>query len=628
MSGGVAAGDFDNDGYTDLLFTRLNDTDLLYRNLGDGTFEPRAASAGFTTATLSNGIASGDIDNDGDLDVYMTGSAGATRNYLYLNDGSGFFTDAGTSRTVALANSIARHGQGVSFGDYNNDGFLDLVTADWGVPAADSQSRLFENRGGAEIGLFDDVTAAAGINVFRKTNTERFSPRLIDLDRDGHLDLAIASDFNTSQLFWSDGDGTFTDGTIPAGVGTDYNGMGSTFGDYDGDGDLDWFITNIARHPDGPPAFGGFNRLYRNDGNRQFTDVTLEAGVRDSRWAWGTTFFDYDNDGDLDLVATNGYNGFGWSDDRTFLWRNDNGVFTDVSDAEGVTDTLQGRGLAHLDYDNDGDLDFVVVNNEAQPVLYRNDTDNANDFLRIDVEGTASNRDGIGAFITVTPDFNAPESRLVWEIDGGSSFLSQNEHTAHFGLGSSASSVDLVTIEWTSGIVQHLHNVSANQTLEVLETDTLVALGDVDFSGAIDAADVDWLRVAVAQPDLYRGLFGVDAVEAADLNDDDVVSVADVEFLLHDIVGTVYGDLNLDGLVDQADMALWQTGFTLPESPGYQDGDLDGDGDADGIDFLSLQMQLGYESLPVGAGLAVPEGNTVVLALIAMVGLSQARWCY
>ncbi|MCA9185553.1 MAG: VCBS repeat-containing protein, partial [Planctomycetales bacterium] len=138
----------------------------------------------------------------------------------------------------------------------------------------------------------------------------------------------------------------------------------------DGDGDLDWFITNITADPTQPPTgFGGWNRLYRNDGNRQFTDVTQAAGVRDSRWSWGTTFFDYDNDGDVDLIATNGYNGTGWIDDRTFLWNNDGGAYADVSDAAGVTDRLQGRGLAHLDYDRDGDLD-LFVGGYAVPGMY------------------------------------------------------------------------------------------------------------------------------------------------------------------------------------------------------------------------------------------------------------------
>lgn len=490
FSGGAAAGDFDGDGRVDLVFTRLNDTDVFYRNLGNGAFEARTAAAGFALPTYTNGVTSGDVDNDGDLDLYMT-TVGYTRNYLYLNNGHGYFTDAGIGHTAALANTTMRNGQGASFGDYDDDGYLDLVTGDWGNFATHSQSRLLHNLGAAQPGGFEDVTVASGINVYRKDRTYRYTPRFVDLDRDGRLDLTFAADFVTSQLFWNNGDGTFTDGTIPAGVGTDQNGMGSTFGDYDGDGDLDWFITNITNPPNIPGPFGGWNRLYRNEGNRTFTDVTQAAGVRDSRFSWGTSFFDYDNDGDLDLAATNGYNGQGWIDDRTFLWRNDAGVFTDVSEALGITDTLQGRGLIHLDYDEDGDLDMVVVNNAAAPVLYRNDGGNANHYLRVQPQGTLSNRDGIGAWITVTPDLTDPDRQLVWEVDGGSSFGSQNERTAHFGFGASFDSVDLVTIEWPSGLVQRLYDVGIDQTLIVVEP--LPPIADFDGDLDVDAADlVKW----------------------------------------------------------------------------------------------------------------------------------------
>jgi hypothetical protein len=488
FSGGAAAGDFDGDGRTDLVFTRYNDADILYRNLGNGAFEAQTAAAGLGAPTYTNGVASGDVDNDGDLDLYVT-TVDYTRNYLYLNNGQGHFTDAGLGHSAALASSVRRSGQGASFGDYDNDGYLDLVTGDWGNFVANSQSRLLRNLGAAQPGAFEDVTIEAGVNVYRKDRSYRFAPRLVDLDRDGHLDLTFAADFQTSQLFWNNGDGTFTDGTIAAGVGTDLNGMGSTFGDYDGDGDLDWFITNITNDPNHPGPFGGWNRLYRNEGNRTFTDVTQAAGVRDSRFSWGTSFFDYDNDGDLDLAATNGYNGQGWVDDRTFLWRNDNGVFTDVSDAMGVTDTLQGRGLIHLDYDDDGDLDMVVVNNAAAPILYRNDGGNANHYLRIEPRGTLSNRDGIGAWITVTPDLSDPGQQLVWEIDGGSSFVSQNERTAHFGLGASTDSVDMIVVEWPSGVVQRLFNVQVDQTLVVVE-DALSPWADFDGDDAVNPADL------------------------------------------------------------------------------------------------------------------------------------------
>ena len=169
--------------------------------------------------------------------------------------------------------------------------------------------------------------------VTNPPNAYRFQPQFSDLDQDGHLDIVISADSRTSQLFWNNGDGTFTDGTIPAGVGTDKSGMGTALGDYDRDGDLDWFITAIY-----DTTFLGTNpgnRLYRNNGNRTFTDVTTAAGVRNTgpglSWGWGTTFFDYDNDADVDLMATDGFPA-GYTVDRTTLWQNNaNGTFTDVS---------------------------------------------------------------------------------------------------------------------------------------------------------------------------------------------------------------------------------------------------------------------------------------------------------
>lgn len=496
FSGGAAAGDFDGDGWVDLVFTRINQPNILYRNLGNGTFESRTAAAGFLAATASNGVVSGDVDNDGDLDLYTT-TIGATRNYLYLNDGAGFFTDAGTANGAAIANGQVRSGHGASFGDYDGDGYLDLAAGDWGNPVEVSQSRLLHNVGAAQPGQFADVTVAAGIDVYRGAYAFRYSPRFTDLDRDGHADLTFASDFVTSQLFWNDGDGTFTDGTIAAGVGTDPNGMGTTFADYDGDGDLDWFITCTNNNPLAP-VHGGWNRLYRNDGNRTFTDVTQTTGVRDSGWSWGASFFDYDNDGDYDLAATNGWNGPGWSDDQTRLFRNDGGVFANVSTASGIVDTQQGRGLLHLDYDRDGDEDLVVVNNEGAPILYRNDGGNANHYLRIDAEGTASNRDGIGAWITVTPDLAAPNQRMVWEIDGGSSYLSQNERTAHFGLGQRTEPVDLVEIQWPSGAVQRLFDVSVDQTLSIVEADQWNS-ADFNHDQSVGGPDVPAFRLAFGQ---------------------------------------------------------------------------------------------------------------------------------
>jgi hypothetical protein len=508
-SGGAAAGDFDNDGWVDLFVTRLNNRPLLYHNLGNGTFQNVSVAAGFTDILPANGPAWGDIDNDGDKDLYVT-STGGTRFYLYINDGIDIngnvhFTEQAVERGAAVEGAI-RYGQSVTFGDYDRDGFLDIHTTDWGYDVSVSTSRLLHNRGseGADYrGHFEDKTTEAGLDVYRPSHLSnggtdniayRHTSTFTDIDRDGDPDLAIASDFKTSQLFWNNGDGTFTDGTIAAGVGTDTDGMGTTVGDFDGDGRLDWFITALVDVPGQIDDHTG-NRLYRNNGDRTFADQTDLGGVRDSGWSWGTTFLDHDNDRDLDLFVTNGWNPGLPFPDQSHIYQNDNGVFTDISNAAGVTDTGQGRGLLSLDYDNDGDLDVFIVNHGAQPILYRNDGGNENDWLKIKVEGTVSNRDGIGAFITVDPDANVVGDEIVREINAGSNFLSQNELTAHFGLGPNSGTIDLISVVWPSGAVQELSNVSANQVLSLVEN---VMPGDYNGDGQVDAADyVVWRKTGI-----------------------------------------------------------------------------------------------------------------------------------
>ena len=344
MSGGAAAADYDNDGLVDLFVTRLDAPDILYRNVGHGKFEDRTEAAGLAEFDLrSNGALWSDIDNDGDQDLYVTTIADK-RFYLFVNDGSGRFTEEGIERGAAIATDELHIGYSVATGDYDRDGWLDLHVTEWGSDSVvsnkvPSHARLLRNRGAEAPGYFTDVTASAGVQL---DNVESqalgdpdsnpmlsladgaglrgpfaFASAFADLDGDGWPDLAIASDFGQSRLFWNNRDGTFTDGSVAARIGTDRNGMGSTFGDYDADGDLDWFVTSImdqaancekiliqdesARISLGCRSDDTTgNRLYRNDGNRLFSDATDSAGVRDGGWGWGAVFLDYDNDGDLD----------------------------------------------------------------------------------------------------------------------------------------------------------------------------------------------------------------------------------------------------------------------------------------------------------------------------------------
>ncbi len=493
FSGGAAAGDYDNDGHVDLYVTRMDATDILFRNLGDGTFADATAAAFGTPRNLkSNGCAWGDIDNDGDLDLYVT-TLFSTGYLLYINDGDGGFREESYQRGAKVFSIDSHFGQSVAFGDYDLDGFLDFHVTEWRYAAQNPggrphNNRLLRNLGAAQPGHFTDVTVAAGVATddltpfLPEADSQGYAPRFSDIDHDGWPDLLLTSDHGTSRLFWNDGDGTFTDGTEAAGVGTDQFGMGSAVGDFDMDGDLDWFVSSIYE-AFSPIARSG-NRLYRNDGGRAFSDATDAAGVRDGGWGWGASFADFDHDGDLDLIQTNGAdfpfypeNSAGFEDDPTRLWRNDgSGGFDEVAAAAGVVDTAAGKGLLTFDYDGDGDLDVFIVNNGGAPVLYENTGADGSDWLIIRPVGTRSNRQGLGARVSVVPE--SGDAPLVREVSGGSNFLGQDEVMAHFGLGEIAGdTVATVRIEWPGGAVQTLCEVPINQSHLVAEPDGAAAGG-------------------------------------------------------------------------------------------------------------------------------------------------------
>ncbi len=486
MSGGAAAGDYNGDGAVDLYVTRLDDTDILYANNGNGSFTDVTAASGISRGAGSNGAVWGDIDNDGDLDLYVTAVAD-TRFYLYINNGPAGFSEEAVARGAALEGPDLHYGYSATFGDYDKDGFLDLHVSEWrrtqeNPTGAISNSRLLRNLGTTDPGVFEDVTVAAGVAldsvVGTKDGTFSFASRFADLDNDGWPDLAIAADFGESRLFWNDGEGGFIDGTLSANVGTDENGMGNAIADVNGDGLLDWFVSSIfdpldtcAEEPGCAWGATG-NRLYVNNGGRSFTDATTASGVRDGYWGWGSTFIDYDNDGDQDLVHTNGvrfpgavFEDLRFNDDPLRLFVNDGtGIFGESSAEVGLFDTGSGKGLLKFDYDLDGDLDLFVVNANESPILYRNDGGNMLDWMRVEF---ATSEQAVGARVVVTTE--AGGASQTHEVNTGSNFLGQDELAAHFGVGSGTAPIHSVLVSFPSGETREFADVPRNSVLQVTD---------------------------------------------------------------------------------------------------------------------------------------------------------------
>ncbi len=485
MSGGVAVGDYDGDGWPDVYLTRLDGPGLLYRNARHGTFVDVTRATGLDTLTeASNGAVWADVDNDGALDLYVTTFA-SHRYYFFHNDGHGHFSEQAVERGLAQDDGTVHVGFSVNAGDFDGDGYVDFATSEWRPPELapnmrPSHTRLLHNLGARDPGHFEDVTDRAGVAMETPTfAVVGFSSSFDDLDGDHRADLFLANDFLTSRLFWNAGHGRFTNGTRAARVGTDENGMGLTVGDYDGDGRPDVFVSSIYDPkpcPVGECAHGSSgNRLYRSLGQHRFADATSSAGVRNGGWGWGAAFVDAANAGRLDLLMTSGVD-FPWEptaqayrDGGMFFWRNQgNGTFSaNVASADGLTAPGPGKGLALLDYDHDGRMDVIVVRDGRAPVLYRNVTSSPGHWLGVRLVGSRSNRDALGAIVEVQADAGGPWQRPTY--GSVTHFLGQSEPTVHVGLGPTTRRVARVRVRWPSGVSSAVHGVAADRTITLVE---------------------------------------------------------------------------------------------------------------------------------------------------------------
>ena len=490
LGAGGAFLDYNNDGHLDLYLVNSAAPSVLYRNNGNSTFTDVTASAGVSNqGSYGHGVACGDYDNDGYVDLYITNFG---TNRLYHNNGDGTFTDG----TAASGTGDARWSSSATFFDYDSDGDLDLYvvnyvnyTLDASAPTCfentsfgakekvrgychpkhfeGTPDSLYRNNGD---GTFTDVTEAANVRdpggMFLGKGLGVVAA---DLNADGNPDLYVANDDTPNYLFYNKGDGTFAEIAILAGCaysadGIAQAGMGVDAGDYNGDGHLDIFVTNFSYET---------NTLYRNNGDGTFTDVSYKARLGEESYlslGFGTGFFDADNDGHLDIFVANGHifpnverttDVISYKQPNQLFWNRGDGTFTEVR-LEGQH--AVSRGTLFGDYDNDGDIDVLVTQLNDKVTLLQNESGTHHNWFRLKLVGSRSNRDGIGARVTLT----LGDESQTREVHVGYSYLSSNDPRLLFGLGE-RTVVDRLQVRWQSGAVQVLENLAANQELVVTE---------------------------------------------------------------------------------------------------------------------------------------------------------------
>jgi hypothetical protein len=505
---GVAILDYDRDGWPDIYLVNgnaleattaqnKNPTGHLYHNNHDGTFTDVTKAAGLTANGWGQGACVGDYDNDGFDDLYVTYYG---RNRLYHNEGNGTFKEVAAE--AGVAGTGGEWGAGCAFVDYDRDGKLDLVVANYvhfdiktsprpgegqmciwkGVPVMcgprgldSTPNVLYHNLGG---GHFANVSKSSGIE---KTNGHYcLGVSTLDYNRDGWPDVYVACDSTPSILYRNNKDGTFTDVAVDAAVafdedGREQAGMGATVADFNGDGWPDLFKTNFSDDT---------SSLYQNNGDGTYSSKIFDAGLglNTQYLGWGVMFFDMDNDGWPDLMLANGHVypevdtahlGATYKEPRLVYWNQGDGKFKDISKTAGPGCTVpeSSRGLAIADLWNQGRISAVINNSGARPLLLVNEAANKNHWIGISTVGTRSNRDGIGASVLVF----AGDKKWMQEVRSGSSYISSSDLRLHFGLGA-ASKVDRVEIDWPSGLKESFSAPSVDRTVTLTEgTGTVLA---------------------------------------------------------------------------------------------------------------------------------------------------------
>jgi hypothetical protein len=502
---GIGLIDYDNDGWLDIYvvngatFNSLDGKETpphaaLFHNNHDGTFTDVAAKAGVTNDRWGYGVAIADYDNDGWPDIYVTNWG---KNRLYHNNHDGTFTDVGEKAGVTLGNWSS----GATWGDYDGDGRLDLFVAGYvhfdrdHLPAAGAEGvsnafctyrgvpvncgprglkgepdHLFHNNGD---GTFTDVSEKAGVGD--KPGYYGLTAIFVDINNDGKPDLIVGDDSTPNYLYLNKGDGTFEDVSYASGYALNEAGretatMGIALGDYDHSGQLAIFNATFS---------DDYKPFYKNEGDANFTDISYQLGIAEVSvpfLSWGDAFFDYDNDGWLDLIMVDGHVypqvdqnpwGTSWSQ-RPMLWHNEGGKkFVNIPAVEGtgLADVIPARGLAVGDLFNDGKLDVVINVQDGHPVLLRNVSPDKNHWLEMKlVGGPKSPRDAVGAKVFVT----SGGIRQRQDVISGGSYLSTNDPRPHFGLGQNTT-VDSIEVQWPSGAVEKFTTPGIDRIITLTE---------------------------------------------------------------------------------------------------------------------------------------------------------------
>jgi len=482
VSGGIAVSDYNADGRMDIYVTQgRNNLGKLFSLQADGSFSDTTKQAGITSLSAGHGGAFIDINLDGLPDLLSIQEPPSVVQ-VFANNGDGSFTDI--SETTGL--QLTKPTLSVAAGDHDLDGDLDLFFTHWDpINKQDRWEYFWQNQG---AGNFIDVSDIVDIGTFTPAvkgdepqlrYEYSFTPVFADFNDDRFPDILLSADYGNSKVLVNNAGTGYVDYTPP--TINDRSGMGATVADYDNDGDLDWYVSAIGDTREEFLFIGLLNgsRLYQNDGDGNYTNVTKAAGVTQTYWGWGTCFADFNNDGFQDIFTVNGYDGWTeeqsvnrsyarFNDDRAVLFiNNGDSTFTERGVEMGITHTAMGRGLVCHDYDRDGDLDMLIANSGKSPSLFRNNRfADGNNFLNIQLKGSRLNPQAVGAQIFITVN----GKQQMRELQLGNNYVSQSPVEAHFGIADNQV-IEKVLIVWPglASETSELTNVQANQFLVIYQ---------------------------------------------------------------------------------------------------------------------------------------------------------------